>query len=217
MAAPELEIYLLKSNLKLLPALDGFWFGVTPVSLVNRLTLPRMHFAVDGARPTGAVHHQKIVVIDDAVAFCGGIDLTLGRWDRREHARHDHGRSAAGHTYGPRHEVAAVVDDDAAKALADQARQRWHDATGLTLHPVTAEGPVWPRGLNPRCATSTSRSPAHCPDCAPGRRSAKSRRSTSPRSPRRGRSSTWRTSTWRRGGWPMRSPRACASPATPRS
>ncbi|KMO76912.1 phospholipase D-like domain-containing protein [Mycolicibacterium chlorophenolicum] len=146
---PELEIYLLKSNLKLLPALDGFWFGLTPVSLVNRLTLPRMHFAVDGARPTGAVHHQKIVVIDDAVAFCGGIDLTLGRWDRREHERHDHGRSAAGHTYGPRHEVAAVVDDHAARALADQARQRWHDATGVTLHPVSPVGPVWPRGLNP--------------------------------------------------------------------
>ena len=47
---PELEVYLLKSNLNLLPALDQFWFGLTPVSLVNRFTLPRMHFAVDGAR-----------------------------------------------------------------------------------------------------------------------------------------------------------------------
>ena len=45
-----------------------------------------MHFAVDGAHPIGAVHHQKIVVIDDAVAFCGGIDLSVGRWDTRAHA-----------------------------------------------------------------------------------------------------------------------------------
>lgn len=146
---PELEVYLLKSNLNLLPALDQFWFGLTPVSLVNRFTLPRMHFAVDGARPTGAVHHQKIVVIDDAVAFCGGIDLTLGRWDRRDHARHDRGRSSAGHTYGPRHEVAAVVDDAAARVLAEQARQRWRDATGTELEPVTPVGPTWPRGLRP--------------------------------------------------------------------
>jgi len=146
---PDLEVYLLKSNLRLLPALDGFWFGLTPVSLVNRLTLPRMHLAVDGARPTGAVHHQKIVVVDDAVAFCGGIDLTLGRWDTRAHARHDRGRSAAGHLYGPRHEVAAVVDGDAARALGDQARQRWQAATGETLQPVSADGRAWPRGLNP--------------------------------------------------------------------
>ena len=62
---PGVHVYLLKSNLRLLPALDGFWFGVTPVALVNQVTSRRIHFAVDGARPTGAVHHQKIVVVDD--------------------------------------------------------------------------------------------------------------------------------------------------------
>ena len=76
-----LDIYLLRSNLRLLPAFDGIWFGLTPVALVNQISSKRMHFAVDGARPIGAVHHQKIVVIDDAVAFCGGIDLTVDRWD----------------------------------------------------------------------------------------------------------------------------------------
>ena len=78
---PELEIYLLKSNLRLLPAFDGIWFGLTPVSVVNQISRRRMHFAIDGARPTGAVHHQKIAVVDDAVAFCGGLDLTVDRWD----------------------------------------------------------------------------------------------------------------------------------------
>jgi phosphatidylserine/phosphatidylglycerophosphate/cardiolipin synthase-like enzyme len=78
---PALEVYLLKSNLRLLPAFDGIWFGLTPVSFVNQFTSKRMHFAIDGARPTGAVHHQKIVVVDDAVAFCGGLDLSVDRWD----------------------------------------------------------------------------------------------------------------------------------------
>ena len=35
---PNLEVYLLKSNLRLLPAFDGIWFGLTPVSFVNQFT-----------------------------------------------------------------------------------------------------------------------------------------------------------------------------------
>ncbi|TFV58734.1 phospholipase [Mycobacterium sp. PS03-16] len=146
---PELQVYLLKSNLKLLPALDGLWFGVTPVSLVNQFTSRRMHFAVDGARPTGAVHHQKIVVIDDRVAFCGGIDLTVGRWDTRGHTPGDRRRQTAGEAYGPRHEVAAAMDADAAGALAVEARERWQAATGKSLAPVASAGPVWPHRLRP--------------------------------------------------------------------
>ncbi|OBK65951.1 hypothetical protein A5652_02570 [Mycobacterium sp. 1165178.9] len=64
-----LDIHLLKSNLRLLPAFDGIWFGLTPVSLLNQISSRRMHLAIDGAHPIGSVHHQKIVVVDDAVAF----------------------------------------------------------------------------------------------------------------------------------------------------
>ncbi|MHA3020071.1 phospholipase D-like domain-containing protein [Mycobacterium sp. BMJ-28] len=146
---PKLQVYVLKSNLRLLPAFDPFWFGLVPVTLLNNLTSARMHLAVDGARPTGAVHHQKIVVVDDAVAFCGGIDLTLGRWDTRAHSRDDPGRRATGAPYGPRHEVAAVVDGPAARILAEQARDRWGAATGRTL-PALAPGPsAWPRRCHP--------------------------------------------------------------------
>src|SRR6478672_563698 len=106
---PTLEVYLLKSNLRLLPAFDGIWYGVTPVAFVNQITSRRMHFAVDGARPTGAVHHQKIAVVDDAVAFCGGLDLTVDRWDTRAHEHDSRGRRTFGRGYGPRHEVAAAV------------------------------------------------------------------------------------------------------------
>ncbi|MGP4055106.1 phospholipase D-like domain-containing protein [Mycobacterium sp. 4D054] len=144
-----LQVYLLKSNLRLLPAFDGFWFGVAPVALLNQITSSRLHFAVDGARPTGAVHHQKIVVVDDAVAFCGGIDLTVGRWDTRAHLPDDPGRRTAGQPYGPRHEVAAAVDGPAARVLAEQARDRWRAATGRALPPVSPREPVWPHGLRP--------------------------------------------------------------------
>ena len=146
---PGLEVYLLKSNLRLLPMFDGIWFGLTPVALLNQISSKRMHLAIDGARPTGAVHHQKIAVIDDAVAFCGGIDLTVDRWDSPAHEHGSRSRRTVGRSYGPRHEVAAAVDGAAARALAEQARTRWQTATGQWLPPVDAKHTSWPGKLKP--------------------------------------------------------------------
>jgi phosphatidylserine/phosphatidylglycerophosphate/cardiolipin synthase-like enzyme len=146
---PALEMYLLKSNLRLLPAFDGIWFGLTPVALVNQMSSKRMHFAIDGAHPIGAVHHQKIAVIDDAVAFCGGVDLTVDRWDTRAHQHDSRSRRTMGRSYGPRHEVAAAVDGAAARALGEQARTRWRTATDQSLAPVDAKHTTWPRRLEP--------------------------------------------------------------------
>jgi phospholipase D1/2 len=36
-------------------------------------------------------HHEKIVVIDQSIAFVGGIDLCYGRWDNNEHRLTDIG------------------------------------------------------------------------------------------------------------------------------
>ncbi len=150
---PSLEVYLLKSNLRLLPALDGIWYGLTPVSVVNQISSRRMHFAIDGARPTGAVHHQKIAVVDDAVAFCGGLDLTVDRWDTRAHEHDSRGRRTVGRSYGPRHEVAAAVDGQAARALGEQARERWETATGRSVQPIDAKNLPWPIKLEPGLRT----------------------------------------------------------------
>ncbi|HTY32333.1 phospholipase D-like domain-containing protein [Mycobacterium sp.] len=146
---PTLEIHVLKSNLRLLPVFDGIWYGITPVSVVNRLSSRRLHLAIDGARPTGSVHHQKIVIVDDVLAFCGGIDLTLDRWDTPEHKHDNRFRRALGRRYGPRHEVATAVDGAAAAALAEVARDRWQSATDQSLDPVNGAHTVWPSGLRP--------------------------------------------------------------------
>lgn len=146
---PALEVYLLRSNLRLLPAFDDIWFGLTPVSFVNQITSRRMHFAVDGAHPTGAVHHQKIVVVDNAVAFCGGIDLTIDRWDTRRHKHKSRRRRTVGRSYGPRHDVGAVVDGEAARALGELARTRWQTATGQQLAAVVPKHAAWPSRLTP--------------------------------------------------------------------
>lgn len=36
-------------------------------------------------------HHEKIIVVDQSVAFVGGIDLAYGRWDDQEHRLTDIG------------------------------------------------------------------------------------------------------------------------------
>lgn len=146
---PDLEVYVLRSNLRMVPAFQAIWGQVTPVALLNWLSSDRLHFAIDGAHPTGSVHHQKVVVIDDAVAFCGGIDLTVDRWDTPEHVDHSRLRQTQGRRYGPRHDVATAVDGAAARALGDLARDRWEWATAQSLPPVETSDPRWPPDLQP--------------------------------------------------------------------
>src|SRR4029079_3478003 len=53
---------------------------------------PRLSFHLDDAHPFGASHHQKIVVVDDAIAFAGGLDLAIRRWDTPAHLAPEPGR-----------------------------------------------------------------------------------------------------------------------------
>ena len=46
----------------------------------------RSRLCLDNIVPFGCSQHQKIIVVDDALAFSGGLDLTIRRWDTSEHA-----------------------------------------------------------------------------------------------------------------------------------
>lgn len=110
----------------------------------------RLLFRMDSAHPLGASHHQKIVVVDDRLAFCGGIDLTMRRWDDTEHRPLDPRRvDPDGIPYAPFHDVQAVVDGAAARALGEVAAERWRRATGRVPARVRASGDPWPPGLAP--------------------------------------------------------------------
>ena len=78
-----------------------------------------MHFRYDDAHPVGASQHQKVVVIDDAMAFVGGIDLTVRRWDCCDHAPEDPRRTADDKPYPPFHDTMIAVDGEAAQRLAE--------------------------------------------------------------------------------------------------
>ncbi|HNK50543.1 MAG TPA: phospholipase D-like domain-containing protein, partial [Nitrospira sp.] len=112
----------------------------------------RLSYQVDDHHPVGASHHQKLVVIDDAVAFVGGLDLSKSRWDTREHLSRDPRRvDADGVVYAPFHDVQMMVSGDAASALGDLARNRWFNATGrrLSAPPPRSVEEVWPPRVNP--------------------------------------------------------------------
>lgn len=144
---PGLDIYLLKWNIGAFSALAR---GMTPVFVLDWLTDPSLHFEIDGAHPVGAAHHQKILVVDDSIAFCGGIDMTVDRWDTPDHPdRSKYRREPSGKRYGPWHDVTTAVDGDAARALGDQARARWKAATGEELDPVPEPESIWPDDLEP--------------------------------------------------------------------
>ena len=46
---------------------------------------PRIRLHLDTRHPIYAAHHQKIVCIDETLAFSGGMDLTVMRWDTPAH------------------------------------------------------------------------------------------------------------------------------------
>jgi phospholipase D1/2 len=112
----------------------------------------RVHMRYDDTHPVGASQHQKIVVIDDALAFAGGIDLTVRRWDCGDHAAQDPRRVAYEKPYPPFHDTMIVVDAEAARRLGELARERWRLATGQRLKPTEVQHDPWPAELEPDVA-----------------------------------------------------------------
>ncbi|MBY0279755.1 VTT domain-containing protein [Candidatus Binatia bacterium] len=105
----------------------------------------RFHFRLDPCHPIGGAHHQKIVVVDDRIAFVGGMDIAMGRWDTTEHRADDpRRRDPKGNPFPPVHDVQMLVEGPAAAAIGDLVRARWRCATGRTLRPVRKAGEPWP-------------------------------------------------------------------------
>ena len=114
--------------------------------------MPRqVRFGFDDRHPIGGSHHQKIVVVDDQLAFCGGIDLTGHRWDTSAHRVDEPARTTPlGGPYGPYHEIQAMVDGPVAARLGVLARDRWR-ALGEEKLPTLAGFPedLWPPDVTP--------------------------------------------------------------------
>jgi phosphatidylserine/phosphatidylglycerophosphate/cardiolipin synthase-like enzyme len=146
---PELDVRVLiwKSALPISASQDFFphrarpWFRGSPV-----------RFRLDSSVPYGACHHQKVLVVDDLVAFCGGADFAPDRWDTPAHLDEDPRRIMPGGGHPPaRHEVMMMLDGEAARCLGELARRRWLRSAGhaVAAPPEDLDHDPWPNWLPP--------------------------------------------------------------------
>src|ERR1700736_2978855 len=94
----------------------------------------RIQCALDARERPMHCHHEKTILIDDRIAFVGGIDLTDfngDRWDTPDHPA----RGAVGW-----HDVAARSDGPAGPEVAENFAMRWEATTGEGL-PAVAPPP----------------------------------------------------------------------------
>lgn len=143
---PELKVYILNWDWAMLYTLEREWL---PLFRPTWRKQARLHYELDGECPFGGSQHQKIVVIDDKIAFCGGIDPGKHRWDTRNHAPEDPRRMDPDKVaYPPFHDMQMLVDGKAAESLAELARERWQKATGTQLQPPPQyDEDIWPEDI----------------------------------------------------------------------
>jgi len=143
---PSMQIRLLKWNFG---AIRYLFRGTMIVDLIRWIFNKGIVFKFDSAHPLGCSHHQKLVIIDDCFAVCGGIDMTSDRWDTPDHIHEDSRRRRPNRTaYGPWHDITMMLEGGAAFALAELGRRRWRQAGGKPMKPCAhqAESP-WPERL----------------------------------------------------------------------
>lgn len=127
---PDLTVHILAWDFNPVFALEREWMQ----SLRFQLGTPsNVHFLFDDVHPVGASHHQKFVVIDEAIAFVGGMDLANGRWDDRRHSNENPLRFDDGTPQKPYHDSMAYVTGPAVRRIAEQFAARWLAAKGEPL------------------------------------------------------------------------------------
>ena len=143
---PAMQIRLLKWNFG---ALRYLFRGTMIVDLIRWRFNPGIVFKFDSAHPLGCSHHQKLVIIDDCFAVCGGIDMTSDRWDTPDHIHEDaRRRRRNGTAYGPWHDITMLLEGEAAKALGELGRRRWRQAGGKPMKACAPqEQSPWPERL----------------------------------------------------------------------
>jgi phosphatidylserine/phosphatidylglycerophosphate/cardiolipin synthase-like enzyme len=88
-----------------------------------------IHCALDAHERPLHCHHEKTIVIDDRVAFVGGIDLTAENGDRFDSSDHI-ARAAVGW-----HDVSTRIEGPAVADVSEHFRMRWREVTGAKLQP----------------------------------------------------------------------------------
>jgi len=149
-ARPDLTVRILLWDFPLLYASDR---EMLPAWRQDWNPNPRMSLRLDGTGPVEAAHHEKVIVIDDRLAFMGGLDPAPARWDTSAHRLDDPRRRlpTSGEPYPPFHDMQAMIEGPAAASLGAMIRDRWADVTGEPPpSPPPGDLPSpWPAGVKP--------------------------------------------------------------------
>ncbi len=101
--------------------------------LTNRT---RIQCRLDARERPMHCHHEKTIVIDDRVAFVGGIDLTSEAGDRYDSSDHP-ARATVGW-----HDACARIEGPAVGDVAEHFRMRWREVTAEVLRTVAPQQPA---------------------------------------------------------------------------
>ena len=148
---PDLRIKLLLWDYSVLYALER---ELLPALSLQWNTPWQIELCLDDEISFGASHHQKLAIIDDSLAFAGGLDLTIRRWDTPQHKIHNpHRVDPRDETYPPFHDTQMMVDGPAATALAELFRSRWARSACEELPAPSPlgmdEADLWPGDVAP--------------------------------------------------------------------
>ena len=91
----------------------------------------KIQCALDARERPMHCHHEKTIVVDDRIAFVGGIDLTTESGDRFD-ARHHPARVGVGW-----HDVCARIEGPVVADVAHHFTMRWNEVTGEELPRAT--------------------------------------------------------------------------------
>jgi phosphatidylserine/phosphatidylglycerophosphate/cardiolipin synthase-like enzyme len=116
--------------LRLLPGADerGIDGRAEEVNIINEIAKSqglseKLMVRIDSTAPTlTSAHHEKIVIVDNQVGFCGGLDLSRGKWDT---SSHDHENPLRDINSEPWHDVHAMVSGPVVWDLILHFHQRW--------------------------------------------------------------------------------------------
>ena len=149
---PDLQVYILRWD-------SSFAFfdqrEMWALEVWEDKTPDNVHVMLDDSIPMGGSQHQKLAIIDNEVAYSGGMDVALHRWDTREHLIDEPGRIGPDGEYGPFHDVQMVSCGPVVEHLAELARWRWNRLSDTAIDTPEAmpdhgnERPeTWPQGVS---------------------------------------------------------------------
>ncbi len=101
----------------------------------------RVRCVLDARERTLHCHHEKLVIVDDSIAFVGGMDFTALEGDRHDSPSHPAGRPLGWHDLTMRVEGPVVAD------VADHFRLRWAEVAGENLPAPQAPAAAGPSSV----------------------------------------------------------------------